>query len=365
MGWPESTLVGEGISTQPGAVLHVPSMNQEATLLIGRQFTLNGSWCLVDGRGDALSRVSKRGVGALSLTVMLLLAVLAGYAVYRLGLIDRYLGPQTPLKPVPSLIEMRAYALREINVERSKAGLRNVTLSPIDCAQGHADEMLQSRYLSHWGMDGSKPYMRYTSAGGRGSVAENAAYISSTGSLDAYESIHKLNWNMVYNDSGSNWGHRDNMLNPQHNRVVIGVAFDGSILTLVQDFEDYYFTVTEVKQSGSTVSLTYTSTISGWRPDQVAIYYDPLPHPLTAEQLTKPPYNGSYDAGELVGGVVPQGYHLTKGITVNTSSWSTSRSTFRASFDLGRIFSSGGAGVYTLYIADSSGTYTSVSVWNK
>ena len=31
LGQPESTLVGEGISTQPGAVLQVPSMNQEVT----------------------------------------------------------------------------------------------------------------------------------------------------------------------------------------------------------------------------------------------------------------------------------------------------------------------------------------------
>jgi putative transposase len=35
LGRPESTLVGEGVSTQPGAVLHVTSMNQEATLLVG------------------------------------------------------------------------------------------------------------------------------------------------------------------------------------------------------------------------------------------------------------------------------------------------------------------------------------------
>jgi len=312
-----------------------------------------------------MKRVSKRGVTTLSLIVILLLAILAGYTVYRFGLINRYLGSQTLPKQIPSLSEMRSYALNEINLERSKAGLRNVTLSPIDCSQGHADEMLRNRYLSHWGMDGSKPYMRYTSAGGRGSVAENAAYISSTGTLDAYESIHKLNWNMVYDDSGSNWGHRDNMLNPEHNRVSIGVAFDGSTLSLVQDFEDYYFTVAEVKQSGSSVSLSYTSTISGWRPEQVGVYYDPLPRSLTVEQLSSPPYNGSYDAGELVGGVVPQGYHLTQGITANAITWSTSRSTLSASFDLGKIYSSRGAGVYTLYIADSTGTYTSVSVWNK
>ena len=312
-----------------------------------------------------MRRVSKRGASVLSFIVVLLLTIFAGYAAYRLGIIDQYLGPIAPPKKMPGLGEMRAYALSEINVERSKAGLRNVTLSQIDCAQGHADEMLKSRYLSHWGLNGSKPYMRYTSAGGRGMVAENAAYISSTGSLDAYESIHKLNWDMVYNDSGSNWGHRDNMLNPEHNRVSIGVAFDGSILTLVQDFEDYYFTLAEVKQSGTAVSLTYASTIKGWRPEQVGVYYDPLPQPLTAEQLSNPPYNGSYGAGELVGGVVPQSYHLTQGITVNASSWSTSGSTFRASFDLGKIFSSRGLGVYTLYIADSSGTHTSVSVWNK
>jgi uncharacterized protein YkwD len=296
---------------------------------------------------------------------MLLLAILVGYSVYRFGLLDRYLGLYTTTKQMPSLGEMRAYALSEINVERSKARLRNVTLSPIDCAQSHADEMIQSKYLSHWGLDGLKPYMRYTSAGGRGSVAENVAYISSTGTLDAYYSIHKLNWDMVYNDSGSNWGHRDNLLNPKHNRVSIGVAFDGSTLSLVQDFEDYYFTEAEVKQSGSAVRLTYTSTISGWEPEQVGVYYDSLPQLLTKEQLSNPPYNGSYDAGDLVGGVVPKGYHLNQGVTVNASSWSTSGSTFNTSFDLGKIFSSRGVGVYTLYIADSSGTYTSVSLWYK
>ncbi len=312
-----------------------------------------------------MRRVSKRGVGALSLIIVILFAILGVYAVYRFGLLDKYLVSQTPPKQIPSLGEMRAYALSEINVERSKAGLKNVTLSHIDCAQGHADEMLKSRYLSHWGLDGSKPYMRYTSAGGRASVAENAAYISSTGTLDAYTSIHQLNWDMVYNDSGSNWGHRDNMLNPDHNRVSIGVAFDGSTLSLVQDFEDYYFTVAEVKQSGPVISLTYTSTISGWKPEQVGVYYDSLPQPLTKEQLSNSPYNGSYDAGDLVGGVVPKGFHLNQGVTVNASSWSTSGSTFNTSFDLEKIFSSRGVGVYTLYIADSSGTYTSVSVWNK
>ncbi|MCX6653991.1 MAG: CAP domain-containing protein [Candidatus Bathyarchaeota archaeon] len=312
-----------------------------------------------------MRRVSRRGVGALSLIIMLLLAILVGYSVYRFGLLDRYLGFYSPPKQAPSPGEMRAYALSEINVERSKAGLRNVTLSPIDCAQGHADEMLQGKYLSHWGFNGSKPYMRYTSAGGRGLVAENAAYISSTGTLDAYRSIHELNWSMVYNDSGSNWGHRDNLLNPEHNRVSIGVAFDGSTLSLVQDFEDYYFTVVEVKQSGSVVSLTYTSTISGWKPEQVGVYYDSLPQLLTKEELSSPPYNGSYGSGELVGGVVPKGYHLNQGVTVNASSWSTTGSTLSTSFDLSKIFSTRGVGVYTLYIADSSGTYTSVSVWYK
>ena len=56
-----------------------------------------------------------------------------------------------------------------------KNGLTNVTLSAIDSAQLHAENLLDNNYFSHWDLNGYKPYMRYTLAGGSGSVSENCA----------------------------------------------------------------------------------------------------------------------------------------------------------------------------------------------
>ena len=65
------------------------------------------------------------------------------------------------------------YALSLINSDRQSNGLQNVSLSSIDSAQLHAEDMLKNGYFSHWDMNGYKPYMRYTLAGGQGAVAEN------------------------------------------------------------------------------------------------------------------------------------------------------------------------------------------------
>lgn len=53
--------------------------------------------------------------------------------------------------------ELVDYTLKLINKERSDRGLNNVTLSPIDSAQKHADDMIKNGYFSHWGLDGKKP----------------------------------------------------------------------------------------------------------------------------------------------------------------------------------------------------------------
>ena len=48
-----------------------------------------------------------------------------------------------------------------------------MTLGNNTAAQKHAEEELANGYISHWGMDGMKPYMRYTLAGGFNYEAEN------------------------------------------------------------------------------------------------------------------------------------------------------------------------------------------------
>ena len=266
-----------------------------------------------------------------------------------------------PTKPTTS--QLIDYALKEINIERMKHEVGNVTLSPINCAQLHAEDMLSNRYLSHWGTDGSKPYMRYTIAGGKGFVEENAAYLQSTGIIDPYDTIHLLNWRMIYDDASSNWGHRDNLLDPMHNRVSLGIAFDDNSLYIVQDFEDYYYNSSQIVQSGSKIQLDYSSTNKYWSATFIGVFFDPIPQQLTSDDLRKAPYNSSYNQGEYVGSVLPKGWIKGNGITISADKWSEIDGDFSASFDLSSAFKAKGVGVYTLYIGDSSGYYTSYSIW--
>jgi hypothetical protein len=83
--------------------------------------------------------------------------------------------PDATPSEVNSHEELVNYALSLINSDRQSNGLQNVTLSSIDSGQRHADEMLANQFFSHWDINGYKPYMRYTLAGGKGAVAENCA----------------------------------------------------------------------------------------------------------------------------------------------------------------------------------------------
>ncbi|MFI5412896.1 MAG: CAP domain-containing protein, partial [Candidatus Micrarchaeales archaeon] len=143
------------------------------------------------------------------------------------------------------------YTLALINKDRNAYGLANVSLSPISSGQQHADSMLEFNYFSHWDVYGLKPYMRYTLYGGKGAVEENVAYTksgvqacigalcSSAGNLNVSSAINKMEYNMMYNDSQCcNNGHRYNILDPKHNQVSVGLAYNGSTIYLVEDFID-------------------------------------------------------------------------------------------------------------------------------
>ena len=60
-----------------------------------------------------------------------------------------------------------------INDERAKAGLEMVQLGDNNAAQLHVESSLQNCFGSHWGIDGLKPYMRYSLAGGYQTNSEN------------------------------------------------------------------------------------------------------------------------------------------------------------------------------------------------
>ena len=62
-----------------------------------------------------------------------------------------------------------------INEARANAGSPPVVMGTNRAAQIHANSALAGCFSSHWGLDGTKPYMRYTLAGGYQAVVENFA----------------------------------------------------------------------------------------------------------------------------------------------------------------------------------------------
>ena len=151
------------------------------------------------------------------------------------------------------ILELRRYAVELVNKDRAAHGLPPVTLGLNEAAQLHAEDMIAHDYFGHWWADGRKPYMVYSETGGTSYASENAAYngwadseweSSNCGSFfvncqvaSPRDAIETAQWDMMYDDAHSNWGHRDNILRTTHRAVNIGIAFNGRRVTFVQHFE--------------------------------------------------------------------------------------------------------------------------------
>src|SRR6185503_19005010 len=69
--------------------------------------------------------------------------------------------------------ELRQYALDLINNDREEHDLPPVELSDNAAAQIHAQDVFETKVISHWMSNGEKPYMTYTRYGGTGDVGQN------------------------------------------------------------------------------------------------------------------------------------------------------------------------------------------------
>jgi hypothetical protein len=213
--------------------------------------------------------------------------------------------------------------------------------------------------------------MRYTLAGGEGSVSENIAWMYSSGLIDVKEALRNLEHSMIYDDASSEWGHKYNILTPFHNEVSIGVAFDNNNVYFVEDFENDYIGWTTLTVAGTDVTMEGTLAQPNQSLQYVAIYYD-NPTILTTQQLGSSPYNGSYDSGTFVGMALPSGWNAVGGITITASNWTQTGQNFQINFDLSQAFNTYGKGVYTLCLQSNLSTsqtednsLTSYSVWTS
>ena len=204
---------------------------------------------------------------------------------------------QTGAEPVP-MPEMenptapdgKQFMLDSINYERQNAGLDPVTLGHNTAAQAHADAMLQDCFSSHWGLDGLKPNMRYSLAGGyQRNFEQTFSPLYCSDSSAAVELADAVRDGMEYLMDRPN--HRDDILDPRQAKVNIGLAFDGRHLMAVLVYEYGYVSFDRppairdgmLSFSGRTDGVSFPSASDM----QVVLLYDPPPQNLTVGQVVR------------------------------------------------------------------------------
>ena len=296
--------------------------------------------------------------------------------------------------PVPTLADLKIYLLELINEDRLTNGLSSVKLSDNPAAQQHAEEMLEHSYTGHWGLDGLKPYMRYTLAGGVNYEAENAYGLDSPLDLTLFhltESPKSLLMRAERSLMGSR-GHRVNILDPWHKKVSLGIACNRAVCAVVQQFEGDYISF-RAKPHFSSGRLEFAGEMSdGFEISEVQIWYDRPPHAVTLGQLdttrsychglpvaflNKPLLPGSsynessslynwevcqspYDSPADIPRKKREGFETTSipvplaGVRqvpwITATSWNTQGHEFSVVADISDILNEHGPGIYTIHI---------------
>ena len=216
--------------------------------------------------------------------------------------------PKPTLPPLQRHLPEKELMLSLINDERARVGAGPVVLGENIAAQLHAESALSNCFSGHWGLDGLKPYMRYSLAGGYQSNGENghgSDYCIKAS--DGYRPIGSIQ--MEIREAMAGWmsspGHRRNILDPSHMKVNIGIAWDRYNVKVFQHFEGDYVEYQHLPDIDGGVLKMSGNTRNGARLGSrrdlgVQIYHDPPPAPLTPGQVAR---TYCYDNGLRVAGL--------------------------------------------------------------
>ena len=207
-------------------------------------------------------------------------------------------GSDAPARPDSGIAAAEAADLRQIvldltNDARRAAGLSPVRLGANLAPQEHAEDMAESCFVSHWGTDGMKPYMRYSLAGGVQANAENvsgSSFCPADPSRYVQDSLAEEARQAFYGLMGSP-GHRANILRPEHRLLHLGLAYRAPNFWLVQQFSGHYaaFAQSPAIEAGE-LSFDMTAC-NGARVSGdafgVQVFHDSSLSPLTPGQLQR------------------------------------------------------------------------------
>ena len=182
-----------------------------------------------------------------------------------------------------------------INAERRKAGRSDVELGNNNAAQLHAEAALINCFGGHWGVDGLKPYMRYSLAGGYQYNGENSHGLDyCIKARDNFAPITNVSREIKVAMDGwtGSSGHNSNILNSHHRKVNIGLAWDRYNFVAFQHFEGDYVVYDDLPAIDEQGILSLNGRVkNGARISNkslsIQIYYDQPPHTLTIGQLAR------------------------------------------------------------------------------
>jgi len=214
----------------------------------------------------------------------------------------------------------RELLLKMVNTERTRAGLTQLELDDLACkvASGHAADMANRSFLSHWGTDGRKPYHRYSFAGGTAAVQDNCS------SADDIESITSKSVLQVVQDMHQSMieevppydGHRKTILFPRQTHVGFGIALQGHSVRMDELYVARYVSIDPIPRRAkprATVLLSGAVLSRKLILTGAELYYEPMPSLPEINWLREPRSYGMPEAKERLYPRLPPGYSYSDG----------------------------------------------------
>ncbi|MDX1662556.1 MAG: CAP domain-containing protein [Candidatus Promineifilaceae bacterium] len=205
---------------------------------------------------------------------------------------------ETTEQAVVAVPDPPLYMTELINEARAAEGLAPVIWDPVaaEVARQHARDMIERDYFGHRNLEGYGPDLRYGLAGGEHAVQENLyAFVRLGEGRLPFASWADL-VQTAHHELMASPGHRQNILNPAHTHVGIGVVYDEEAgeLRLAQEFTNQYVTLTEplpaIVEPGD--SFTLHGALEQEARDQrkvenllLSLAHEPFPEPMTRESV--------------------------------------------------------------------------------
>ena len=287
-------------------------------------------------------------------------------------------------------LSLKQLMLELINEARREAGAPDVRLGTNVAAQLHAEQMVAGCFHSHWGLDGLKPYMRYSLLGGYQNNAENVLeqnlWPRGGNPCAVRASAERPELEQLVRDAMTGWlnspGHRRTLLDPSHRLVNVGIAWRGGehyIFRAVQHFEgDYVRLNAPVSLAAGVLTLSGRIVNGASLQTELVVYHDPQPQPQSRASLA---LTSAYCGGYPTVAVLPSANWTYRSTTpdcvepalagpradgswidlpvIAAERWEVDGTTFNIRADLASALRRFGAGVYTVaLIGEVDGTRT-------